>query len=479
MPFFHNGEWHLYYLKPPKGAWDPIERSLTSMAYMKSKDLVCWEEMADCFTIGEKGEPDEKGCWTGCVVEQDGRFHFFYTGYDPNKQRQNICKAISTDLKQWEKIADNPILEADERHYEIGDWRDPFVYWDDELNHYVMMIVARNKSGPFWNRGCIAIAFSTDLDNWVIQNPELSKFPKHQSFCPECPELFKLGNYWYYVVSRFSESQQTIYFVSSHMNGPWERRRLDSLEGRRFYASKSASYGTKQVTFGWIPFRENDADDGVFAWGGTFGSPRELVSENDGTLTMRLAAEVDESYSQIQPLRISHNYWGKWSFEERKVVIEAENEYAYGFFNTRERADVLFETSITLKADGTRAGILIEVDEDMSSGYFLAIDPLQQNVIFNKWPEHQDFHWEAFLVKDNPGLNLNQEVDNPLVVRPLAFLPKNDNYNIKILRKDSAIECYIANQVCATFRIYRNDGIPFGIFVSGGTAIISDTHLRN
>ena len=48
MPFYHNGEWHFYYLKPPVDAWDPIERSYTTMADIKSGDLVSWEEMPYC-----------------------------------------------------------------------------------------------------------------------------------------------------------------------------------------------------------------------------------------------------------------------------------------------------------------------------------------------------------------------------------------------------------------------------------------------
>ena len=381
MPFYHNGEWHVYYLKPPKGAWDPIDRSLTSMAYVKSKDLVHWEEMPDCFTVGEEGDADEKGCWTGCVVERNDLFHFFYTGYDPRKKQQNICKATSTDLANWTKIDSNPILEADLKYYELGDWRDPFVYWEEENDRYVMMIVARSKEGPFWNRGCIALAFSKDLEKWAIQEPEVSKFPKHQNFCSECPEIFSLGDYWYYIVSRFSENQQTIYFVSKDKNSPWERRKLDTTEGRRFYAAKSASDGIRQVTFGWIPFRQNDSDDGVFAWGGTFGSPRELISQPDGTLTMRLVREVYEDYEQVESLSVDYRQWGDWKFEKKTIQINTMNEYAYGFVDTDERSNVLFETTISIKPDGTKAGILIEADRDMGSGYFLRIDPLQGQVV--------------------------------------------------------------------------------------------------
>lgn len=478
MPFYHNGEWHVYYLKPPLDAWDPVERSLTSMAYVKSKDLVHWEEMPDCFTIGKKGEPDEKGCWTGSVIERNGLFHFFYTGYDPQKQQQNICQATSRDLANWQKKSTNPILEANLEHYEPGDWRDPFVYWDRQQNHYRMIIVARSKEGPFWSRGCIAQAISEDLETWELLEPELSKFPKHQTFCPECPEIFPLGNFWYYVVSRFSEAQQTIYFVSKNPDGPWERRKLDTIEGRRFYAAKSASDGQRRVSFAWIPFRQYQSDNGVFAWGGTFGSPRELVALPDGTLTMRLVPAVYDAYKKSTPLSIALKQWGEWEIEETRIKIKAVNEYAYGFLETVERADVLLETIITIQPDGTTAGLLIEPEEDMSSGFFLSIDPLQEQVVFNKWPQDQDFHWATWLAIGKPGLDIKQEKNNPLVQRPLAFIPKNHRYHVKLLRKGSVVECYVADQVCASFRIYKKSKVPFGVFVQGGIAEFENLQLK-
>ncbi len=482
MPFYHDGEWHVFYLKPPLGAWDPIERSMTTMAHVKSKDLISWEELPDCFGLGQAGDADQSGCWTGSVMEREGLFHFFYTGYDPHKRQQNICKAVSKDLLHWRKIDNNPILEADPEHYETLDWRDPYVYWDHENHRFVMLVVARSNEGPLWSRGCIALAFSDDLETWELQEPQASKFPKHQTFCPECPEIFQLGDYWYYVVSRFSEEQQTTYFVSKNQNGPWERRKLDSIEGRRFYAAKSTSNGQRRVTFAWIPFRQNRSDNGLFAWGGTFGSPRELVSLKDGTLTMRLAPEVYEDYKESEILNIVKKKWGGWKIKGSRVIIEAENEYTYGLINVDDSDDVILETIITVKPDGTKCGILIEPDDDMGSGFYLKLDPLQERVVFNKWPQDQDFHWETFMVKGpNPVVPpeaVMQEKNNPLVERPLAFIPEDHRYNVKVVRKGSAVECYVADQVCASFRVYKKSAFPFGIFVEGGSAEFEDLQLR-
>ena len=72
MPFYHHDEWHVFYLKSPMGALDPFERSFTSMAHVSSKDLISWEEMPDCFGLGQKGDADEAGCWAGSVIEREG-----------------------------------------------------------------------------------------------------------------------------------------------------------------------------------------------------------------------------------------------------------------------------------------------------------------------------------------------------------------------------------------------------------------------
>ncbi|MDH3244908.1 MAG: hypothetical protein OEM26_09855, partial [Saprospiraceae bacterium] len=362
--------------------------------------------------------------------------------------------------------------------YEKGDWRDPFVYWDQDRSEYRMLIVARRNIGPYWNRGCIAQAISSDLDNWELLSPSESGFPKHQTFCPECPEIFPLGEYWYYVVSRFSEDQQTVYYVSQNPDGPWERRRLDSLEGRRFYAAKSATDGNRRISFAWIPFRQHNSDTGVFAWGGTFGSPRQLVSMKDGTLTMRLPQELDCMYERKTSLNIIDHLWGHWDIGEDIITISANNEYTFGFLNIREREDVMVSAEITITNDGTIAGILLEPDKDMGSGYFLCIDPLKQQVTLNKWPQDQDFHWETWLKIGNPTLAFWQEKNNPIVTRPLAYLPQDGTYVVKVLRKESAVECYVADQVCASFRIYKKSDIPFGIFVQGGRAVFRNLHLR-
>ena len=131
MPFYHAGRWHLFFSQPRSAPGSMSSGRGSSTAYLRSDDLVHWEEMPDSFGPGEHGECDGDGIWTGSVIEQGGVFHFFYTGYNrQSASPQTICKATSSDLLTWEKAPVNPLITPDPRWYETVDWRDPFVFRD-------------------------------------------------------------------------------------------------------------------------------------------------------------------------------------------------------------------------------------------------------------------------------------------------------------------------------------------------------------
>ena len=477
MPFYHDGYWHLYFSQPPVGAWEYVERARVSTAYLRSKDLVNWEIMPDAFGPGEHGECDGDGIWTGSVVEHEGVFHFFYTGYNRQSDSpQTICKAISTDMATWEKVSGNPLISPDPRWYETVDWRDPFVYRDDDAGCFKMLISARLKDGPQFRRGCVVVATSDDLDHWKVGPPMTSSMLTH---CPECPEVFQLGNWWYLVESRYSERMQTVYRVASSPEGPWGSRKLDSLDGRRFYAAKSASDGNRRVTFAWIPFRKHHGAKNNWVWGGEIGSPRELISHADGTLTCRLLPEVDQSYAtpvahKVRPML------GNWQ-NGTNPSCDAAGTYAFALLDGPGRDDVLLDAVIKPTAHTEAVGVLIEPrgGEDLDSGYCLTIEPMKERVTFDRWPAAMDPLWDSLVLNERHGIEVAQEIDSPLVERPLAFTPKDGRYRVQILRKGSAIECYVAEQVVASFRIYDDsDTGAWGLFVQEGAATFEQLAFR-
>ena len=476
MPFYHDGRWHLFFSQPPVGAWEYVERARVSTAYLRSDDLVHWEVMPDAFGPGEHGECDGDGVWTGSVVEHDGVFHFFYTGYNrQSASPQTICKATSTDLFNWEKSPGNPLITPDPRWYETVDWRDPFVFRDAGTGAFRMLISARLKDGPQFRRGCVAVATSDDLDHWEVGPPLASSMLTH---CPECPEIFQLGGWWYLVESRYSERMQTVYRVAPTPEGPWESRRLDSLDGRRFYAAKSASDGERRVTFAWIPFRKHHDPKQHWVWGGELGSPRELVSQPDGTLTCRLLPEVAASYADPIAFELDAGL-GDWR-EDGAIACDATGTYGHALLRGPGRDDVLLDTVIEPGARTEAVGVLIEPrgGDDLDSGYMLSIEPAKGRVLFDRWPAAMDPLWDSLVLHERHGIEVAPEIEAPLVERPFAFAPEDGRYRVRVLRKGSAVECFVAEQVVASFRVYETSDTAWGLFVQEGTARFHDLAFR-
>ncbi len=339
-----------------------------------------------------------------------------------------------------------------------------------------MLISARLKDGPQFRRGCVAVATSNDLEHWEVGPPLASSMLTH---CPECPEIFKLGEWWYLVESRYSERMQTLYRVAKSPEGPWESRKLDSLDGRRFYAAKSASDGDRRFSFAWIPFRKHHGPKRSWVWGGELGSPRELAALPDGTLVSRLPQEVDDSYDtsvehQLRPML------GDWA-GEGSPQCDATGSYAYAFLDGPDRDDVLLDVVIEPTANTEAVGVLIEPrgGDHLDSGYSLAIEPMKERVVFDRWPAAMDPLWDSLVLNERHGIEVSQEIDSPLVERPLAFTPEDRRYRVQILRNGSAIECFVAGQVVASFRVYDiSNTDAWGLFVQEGSATFHDLNFR-
>ena len=472
MPFYWNDEWHVFYLRPPKGAWSYPDRAKNTLAHLVSKDLVDWSVLPNAIAPGAPGSPDQDGVWTGSLVEHNGMFHFLYTGYArAPEHRQTICHATSSDLVTWTKNPANPVLRADSSKYEAFDWRDPFVYWDDARSGFSMLIAGRLKDGPEFRRGCIVSALSTDLVSWTL-DPEPRWTPR-MTHVMECPETFKLGDYWYLVYSRYSENAQTLYRVSKSPDGPWTSRRLDTIEGRRFYAAKSASDGARRMTFAWAHARTHDKAHEPWEWGGVFGSPRELISLPDGTLISRLPPEIAASYATASDYSFEGQY-ADWHQDSGSITGSAPGTYGHGLLST-DRGELMLDTVVEIAQGTTAAGILLEPEADLTSGYFISIEPMKGRVAFNLWPQAMDPLWQSMAPVDPPP---EAQLDNPLVERLLATVPEDGRYRVQVLRKDSLIECFVGEQVALTYRIYEQRPHMFGLFVQEGAATFHDLSIR-
>jgi beta-fructofuranosidase len=173
--------YHAFHLMAPKSLGDPDLRHVNArVGHSRSSDLVTWEELPDALVPSAVEAFDNLATWTGCVLENKGTWHMFYTGIEKRSGGaiQRIGHAVSSDLVAWERVTTEPILEADARWYSTmatGEpdepFRDPWVFWHDGQWH--MLVTAKHASAAHdgSGHGTMAHAVSDDLYSWRLGQP--------------------------------------------------------------------------------------------------------------------------------------------------------------------------------------------------------------------------------------------------------------------------------------------------------------------
>lgn len=177
-----DGIWHVF------GIHDCIDGAIGCDAteygfmHLTSPNLKDWTEVGHVVPPGGPGAWDADEVWAPHVILKDGVYYMFYTGVDVNgagvNEVQKIGYATSTDLYNWTQYGSNPVFDCDTQSWAywnpadtdgLGtDCRDPFVFWDDANDQWVMMMSARWVTNKF--RMVIGIVTSTDLINWSEEN---------------------------------------------------------------------------------------------------------------------------------------------------------------------------------------------------------------------------------------------------------------------------------------------------------------------
>ena len=453
IPFYWQGEYHLFYLKDYRDKANHGEG--TPWFHLGTRDFVHFTDYGEALPRGREDEQDLY-VFTGCAMEKDGVFHIYYTGHNPHlrvagKPEQAIMHATSHDLIHWEKDPANPIMFADPQHYEPHDWRDPFVFWNDEAGEYWMLLAARKQTGPINRRGITALVASTDLVQWRTLDPFWSP---DLYFTHECPDLFRIGDWWYLVYSTFTERNLTHYRMSRSLTGPWLAPTNDSFDGRAFYAAKTASDGQRRFAFGWDPTRTGEVDTGTWNWGGHL-VVHEVIQEADGTLSVRLPVEIANHFDRTTFPAIVPRI-GNWTTTaDGTASVSAVDSFAWASLGSMPTTSLL-EVAITYAPDTRGVGIVLRADDTLDHSYQVRVEPGRQRVVFDRSPRPGD--------------------EPPIIERPL-MLTAGVPMHLRVLVEGSVIVVYINDQVALSTRGYEHSSGSYGLFVSEGSASFSNIRL--
>jgi len=156
----------------------------------------------------EKGEDQ---CFSGCtVINGKGQPMIFYTSIGPKRQAHDSAQQWAAlgepDLIGWEKHPANPILtERLHDKVKIYDWRDPFVFREQDRTFMVLGGKLEKE------RGGDAVVLLYEAENeeltcWKYRGI-LFRHPDKKLRSIECPNFFKLDDRWVLMFSPYGPVQ--------------------------------------------------------------------------------------------------------------------------------------------------------------------------------------------------------------------------------------------------------------------------------
>lgn len=452
IPFEQDGELRLFYLHERREAPKPG----TPWHLVTTRDLVHMDDHGVALPGGTDSE-DDFNAYTGSVVQDaDGAHHLFYTGQNPTKlgadgqPLQLVMRATSVDgMRSWVKHPADTFGAPD--GYETADWRDPFVFRDEHHGVWRMLVAARHRSGPERRRGVIAQCVSADLVHWEPAEPfwDPRRYITH-----ECPEVFQLGEWWYLVYSEFSESFATRYRMARSPEGPWLVPDRDTIDGRAFYAAKSAEFNGRRIFAGWIASREGDTDDGAWQWAGTM-SLLEAVQNADGTLGFCVPAEIVETFHEDVATGLLPD------------ALDASNGFACLIGTEPMPGQYYVRAELDIAPGTTECGLLLRASEDGDSGYSVRLEPKRGRLVLDRWPRRStgDAQWQI-----SGDVPFQVELERPADLR-------GGSHTLEIVVEGSIAVVVLDRQVCLSTRLYDGAHDRLGIFAGEGAVKVRDLQV--
>jgi beta-fructofuranosidase len=443
MPFFYDGSFYLFYLYK------------YCVYTVQTKDFVSFGEP---YLVIQNGSPEDQD-WhigTGSVFEHGGVFYFHYTGFCEGsdgiegKNEQVVMRALSTDLKNWKKDS-SFALKPDTRYFGNRHWRDPHVFWNEDLQKFSMLITATEKEGAYQRSGCSAVFVSDDVKTWeyykILYAPRT--FITH-----ECHDCFKMGEKWYLSFSNYSRWWETRYRIADRFEGPWQVPKKDDMfDGREYYAAKSVSDGKKRYMVGWESIRENCKDSGRHLWGGNL-LVHELQQREDGSLGVKLPETIEHSFGKILPVK-AEVIQGILSNDEKQPSLGAED--GFGWMKFAELREIcLFRTRITWDEKTQATGIMIHADDDLKQWCQLRLE----------------IHHGKILMDRYNRVDGDQSYEDE---RPITF--KDNSAEIKLVVSGNIMLVYV-DDVALVSRCYEIGTGSVGVFTEYGTVCCTNTELR-
>lgn len=418
---YTEGRWHVFNLGG-------------NFAHSSSNDLIYWKQHPDV-TFGGA---------TGSIVKHNEQYYIFYTA-----PGQAVSVAISKDLDIWTSVEKNPVVESDGKIYQHGNFRDPYVFYNEEDQCWWLLLGAREVGITGQRSGCVALAKSEDLLNWKLHKPLWApRIGPHA----DCPQLFQHNGKWFlFYLQRF-----TRYRFADSSFGPWERGKRRNLDSRIAAAGSRPLFDGKR----WISFpfmislksKDTLGEFGEWGSGGPWVVPRQWEFHQDNNITVRPPAEIFQAMHNAKPcgrlpLDNVKRLTGNWKISESKKSAVSKSESGGSLFVPDIPKNFYLEADVTFDKNNMDIRILFNLNEDLDLGYILSLMPDDDIAILRGTS-----YWDT-----------NRE----LVTKPIELEPGSP-IKIRMFRTGTIVDIFVDDKATVTHRLFQSSWSNIALeFVDG------------
>ncbi len=427
---------------------------------VETSDAANYVSLGELIPTGGLYEQDA-ALGTGSVFynEADQTYYTFYTGHayhsDVTGYGEAVMMATSKDFKTW--VKDRSFFIKGEDVYSKSDFRDPMVFKGDDNRFH--MVVSTRKGG----KGVLAEYVSDDLRNWTSAGEFMTMM--WDRFY-ECPDVFKMGDYWYLVYSEMHDAIRKVqYFKGRTLDelkactandaGLWPDSHEGFLDSRGLYAAKTASDGTDRYIWGWCGTRAGEDNTSSIEWAGSLVAHR-LIQHADGTLTLGEVPALAGKYNQRQSVTVTSTE-GNVTRSDNNFSLDGDAAVIFSRLGKHNRISF----TVTTSGDSDRFGFSFGRGSDSEKYYSLIVNP-EGDALRKINFEEEGIAGTGFL-GNNDGYLFNRPDDNV--------------YDVTIVTDNSVCVVYINDVANYTNRIYGMSQNCWSLNSYGGNIKIDNLEI--
>lgn len=444
IPKYIDGKYQLFYLKGWKDPKDP--EAVHGWHRMESTDLV---HMSGETPIHVQGG-------TGDLIYWNGQWHLFSCIFPEGKQLVTHYVSADGSLDRWQPIEEDT-FGPDGVVYDFSDWRDPRIIYREDLGEFWMLLAARVKERHS-QTGCVGLCVSRDLRKWEYRDPVY--YPARFNGACECPDIFRMGNWYYLVFSSYTNLFGTYYVKCAMGEEEWQIPKNHRLDSRAFYAAKTAGKGEERYLFGWNPTKEENIfgfwpdklrakDYRTWDWGGSMVI-HQLKQEADGDLMLAMP-QAKRNVFNVPVDNVILMMTDGWEIEGGRY--SARRSACQQMMLMQDLPESCYLKAEIQIGDARQAGVILQADDAMKEGYYLYLEPERKRMVFRSW----------LRMSEEGGKTFPYDVELEVPVRET----EDRHYCMEILMEGSAATAYVNSEAALSFRMYDFTERKLGLFSFG------------